>query len=73
MKRIIVGITIGVLAVFATIAIFNCWENLDANEVMVIQSPVSGDLTTFTDPGLKWQGWGKVTKYPRRSQYSFTL
>jgi len=49
------------------------FENLDAHEIMVIQNPFNGNLATFTDPGIKWQGFGKVTKYPRRKQYSFAL
>lgn len=66
-------ITLGVLFVLAApIAAVNMWENLDANEIMVIQSPASGELTVFTDPGIKWQGFGKVTRYPRRDQFSFS-
>ena len=42
-------------------------ENLDAGDVMVIQS-VTGDLNVYTEPGPKWQGFGKVTVYPRRDQ-----
>lgn len=45
-------------------------ENLDASEIMVIQS-VTGDLTVYTDQGPKWQGFGKVTLYPRQRQYHF--
>ena len=48
------------------------FENLGANELMVIQSPVKGELTWHTTPGVKWQGFGKVTAYPRRSQFTFT-
>lgn len=63
---------IGVFFVlFALVGAGAMFENLDAHELMVIQSPVSGDLTVYTDPGIKWQGLGKVTKYPRRAQYSF--
>jgi hypothetical protein len=46
-------------------------ENLDASEVMVIQSPISGELTTYIEPGWKFQGLGTVTKYPRRAEYKF--
>jgi hypothetical protein len=46
-------------------------ENLDASEIMVIQSPVSGELSVYTDPGWKLQGFGTVTKYPRRNELSF--
>lgn len=65
------AVVILVLGLFiAPIAVMNLWEVLDANEVMVIQS-IGGTLTVHTEPGPKWQGWGKVTKYPRRAQYSF--
>ncbi|MDR3214091.1 MAG: hypothetical protein LBT71_09300 [Azoarcus sp.] len=46
-------------------------ENLDASEIMVIQSPISGELAVYTDPGWKIQGFGTVTKYPRRNELSF--
>lgn len=49
----------------------NMWENLDAHEIMVVQSPMDGTLTVHTDPGVKMQNFGKVTKYPRRAQYEF--
>ena len=60
-----------VLLVFSPFFITSMWENLGASEIMVVQSPVSGDLTCFTDPGVKYQGFGTVTKYPRRAIYSF--
>ncbi len=47
-------------------------ENLDAKEVMIIQMPLSGELIVYTEPGWKWQGFGKVTTYPRRDQFSFS-
>src|SRR6185312_3456637 len=65
---------LAVLLVAFVVAIpvcFMLFENLDANELMVIQSPVEGTLTVYTDSGIKWQGGGKVTKYPRRKTYSF--
>jgi regulator of protease activity HflC (stomatin/prohibitin superfamily) len=70
--RMGIGIVSAVIAIlFVVIGIPNMWENLDASEIMVIQSPVSGDLDVYIEPGLKWQGFGKVTKYPRQAQYSF--
>jgi hypothetical protein len=47
-------------------------ENVDAKDIVVIQSPVSGELTVYIEPGWKWQGFGKVTSYPRRDQFSFS-
>lgn len=60
------------LLVFGVFIIPNIVENLDASHVMVIQSPASGQLTWHTEPGIKWQGFGTVTKYPRRSQLWFS-
>lgn len=48
-------------------------ENLDAKQLMVIQSPIDGRLDVHTEPGIKWQGFGTVTKYPRRDQYDFNV
>ena len=48
-------------------------ENLAANDIMVIQSPVKGELAVYTTPGIKWQGFGKVTKYRKRDQFWFTV
>ena len=45
-------------------------QNVDAQELVVIQS-VTGDLACHTTPGPKWQGFGKVTTYQRRAQYEF--
>ncbi len=66
----IIALSVVVLALIPYF-ITNLTEDLQANHVMVVQSPVSGDLTVYTDPGLKWQGFGTVTKYPRRATYSF--
>jgi len=70
-KMIVLGV-VGIAAAFALpYVIMNSFENLDAKEVMVIQSPIDGTLAVFTDPGVKWQGFGKITKYPRRDTFSF--
>src|SRR5271156_5199325 len=61
-----------VLLIAGIVFLCNSWANLDAHEIMVVQSPVSGTLTVYTDSGWKWQGFGKVTRYPRRAQYSFS-
>lgn len=47
-------------------------ENVDAEEVTVIQSPIKGDLEWYVVQGLKWQGAGKVTSYPKRAIYEFS-
>lgn len=63
-----IGIAV-VALLFSTAFLF---ENLDSSQIMVIQDPVDGDLHVHTQPGIKWQGFGKVTKYQRRSEIAFT-
>lgn len=58
-------------AVFFLTFMGRMYENLDADEIMVIQTPFSGKLVWYTTPGMKWQGFGTVTKYPKRSSYQF--
>ncbi len=45
-------------------------ESVDADQIMVIQTP-GGELTWHTSPGIKWQGFGKVTKYQKMSDIEF--
>jgi regulator of protease activity HflC (stomatin/prohibitin superfamily) len=48
-------------------------EYQDADKILVVQSPAGG-LTFYTEPGggIKWQGFGNVTYYPRRGQFWFS-
>jgi regulator of protease activity HflC (stomatin/prohibitin superfamily) len=49
----------------------NLVESLDTHQIMCIQNPITGNLSWYTNAGVKWQGFGKVTKYDKRSIYSF--
>lgn len=53
------------------IGLGSIFESVDAGDIVVIQSPISGELTWYTDPGVKYQGFGKVTIYKKRDIYSF--
>lgn len=64
------------LIVFTIIALIlgtKMYEHLNADKIMVVQKPFSGELTWYTTPGTKWQGFGKITKYPRRAIYVFNV
>lgn len=60
------------LLILGLFSIGNVVENLKATDVMVIQAPFSGKLTCYTTPGTKYQGFGDVIKFPRRSSYDFS-
>jgi regulator of protease activity HflC (stomatin/prohibitin superfamily) len=64
---------VGVLIIVVLFVSANLFEYLDASELLVIQSPLSGHLTWYISPGVKWQGLGKVTKYRKRDQFWFSL
>lgn len=66
---------LAILAATALIALVvlsgNLFQNVNADEIVVIQAPFSGTLTWHTEPGTKWQGFGRVTTYPKRGIYYF--
>lgn len=62
----------GVLVLSLLMTSSQMFEVLEADQVMVIQAPFSGKLTWYTTPGTKWQGFGTVTKYPKREQLWFS-
>lgn len=47
------------------------FQNVDADEIVVIQAPASGRMKVLTTPGVTWQGMGKVTTYKKMSTYNF--
>lgn len=51
----------------------NLFEHLDNSQIMVVQSPIKGELTWYTTTGgIKWQGFGTITKYDKRCQFWFS-
>lgn len=70
------GVAVSLLAIVLLITLTfvggNLFENVDADEILVVQSPVSGVLTWYTGAGVKWQGFGKITTYKKRSIYKFS-
>ena len=61
-----------VLVLFLILALWGqLFENVDADEIMVVQHPTSGELAWYVAPGIKWQGFGKVTLYRKLSDTDF--
>lgn len=60
-------LTAGFLALFAPTLV----EEVYPSEMTVIQAPVSGHLSWYTQPGWAWQGFGTVTTYQKRITYDF--
>lgn len=61
-----------VLAIVAIYFACNSIEHVDQDQVMVIQYP-NGSMSWFQNGGFHLQWFGKVTKFPKRSQYWFSV
>lgn len=72
-RRIFLGILLGAGMLFVLIFSGKLLENVDADEIVCIQNPVSGALNWYTSAGVKWQGFGKVTKYSKLDTYEFSV
>jgi hypothetical protein len=70
-QMVVLGLA-SVFTIATLLSLGQLFENLDAKQLMVIQSPIDGTLAVYTEPGVKWQWFGKVTTYPRREQFSFS-
>ena len=68
-----IGLGLAVAALIAA-AIFSTqlMETVDSGETMVLQDPVDGDLHVHSSAGMKWQGFGKVTKYSKSETLWFS-
>ena len=71
LKRIVIGVLCTIVLVLLGASSLMLFENVPAGKICVIQSPVSGTLEVYYDPGIKLQMFGKVTYYPKSDIYSF--
>lgn len=70
-KRIVIGVLCIIVLVLLGASSFMVFENVPAGKICIIQSPISGDLEVYFDPGVKLQLFGKVTYYPKSDIYAF--
>lgn len=70
-KRIVIGILCTIVLVLLGASSFMVFENVPAGKICVIQSPISGKLDIYFEPGIKPQLFGKVTYYPKSDIYAF--
>lgn len=61
-----------VVAIFGLYCAFNMVEHVDQNQIMAIQYP-NGHIGWFLNGGYHLQMFGKVVKYPKRSQLWFEV
>ena len=70
-KQIIRWGTVIVLLAFLFIFSFKMLETVGASEIVVVQYP-NGKLEVYNTPGIKFQGFGSITRYKKSFQYWFS-
>lgn len=65
------GIIAGLIAFIFLCMIPSLFERVGKEQIVVRQAPFSGQMTYWTDPGLKGQMLGSVTKYYKTQQLWF--
>lgn len=70
--KIIALVLASVVGLFTLICSGKLFENVDADELICVQS-IGGSLTWHTTAGVKWQGFGKVTHYSKLDTYVFVV
>ncbi|TXH21951.1 MAG: hypothetical protein E6Q99_09360 [Elusimicrobia bacterium] len=73
LRKIVLTVAVTAVLLFVLAFAGKIWENVDADEIACIQSPISGKLNWYTSAGVKWQGFGKVTKYFKLDTYEFRV
>ena len=69
-KKIAVLI-LGVVLLICLTMIGKLGENVKNEEIVVNQYPFTGRMVYWTTPGVKWQGFGDVTRYYKTQQLWF--
>lgn len=67
--KIVAGIVLFGLMVFF---IVNSVTTVAADEIVVKQNLLDGQLQVWNTPGVHWQNFGKLTRYKKSSQYWFS-
>ena len=71
-RRIIWGAVLAFLVIAAVSISGKLVETVDAGEIVFVQDPADGEIHVHKNPGMIWQGWGKVTHFKKSNQFWFT-
>lgn len=67
----LVGITAAAAVVVVVATAGWMFENVSADNIVIIQGAVDGKLHVYTQPGLAFQNFGYVATYDKRGKYDF--
>jgi hypothetical protein len=70
---LIVKAGIGVVVlILGLILIFNTATTVGADEIVIKQDVIGGELHVWNTPGVHWQNFGTITRYKRSAQFWFS-
>lgn len=77
MKNTLMGLIMKVVGgvivlILGIVLIKNMLTNVEADEIVVKQNLLDGQLQVWTSPGVHWQNFGTVTRYKKSAQYWFS-
>lgn len=70
-KKHVIGIAIGILFIVFLCLLGKIGEDVKTEQIVVNQRPFSGHMEYWTDPGFKWQMFGRTTYYYKTQQLWF--
>lgn len=70
-KGMLTAAIAAIVVVFGLVLIPSMVENVQKEEIVVCQSPVAGTMKYWVEPGVKYQGFGRITTYYKTQQLWF--
>jgi regulator of protease activity HflC (stomatin/prohibitin superfamily) len=71
---LIVKMVMGAIVLIVGVCVLSCSvTTVDANEIVIKQDVVGGDLHVWDTPGVHWQNFGTITRYKRSEQLWFSI
>lgn len=71
---LVIKMVLGAIVLIVGVCALSCSvTTVDANEVVIKQDVVGGDLHVWDTPGVHWQNFGTVTRYKRSEQLWFSV
>ncbi len=70
-KGKVTAIIFGVFAFICLCLMGSVAEDVKNEQIVVNQYPITGHMSYWTEPGLKWQWFGRTTKYYKTQQFWF--
>ena len=61
-----------VIVIVGLILVLNTATTVGADEIVIKQDVIGGDLHVWNTPGVHWQNFGTITRYKRSAQFWFS-